>query len=49
MNPSPGSEDLAELRHFVFAECYKNIGDKDNFLKYKQLIRKQELLGQLNE
>ena len=49
MNPVPGNEELAELRHFVFAECYKSIGDKDNFLKHKQLIRKQELLGQLND
>ncbi len=47
MNPVPGNENLAELRHFVLAECYSSIGDKDNFLKHKQMIRKPELLGQL--
>ncbi len=49
MNPVPGNDTLAELRHFVLAECYKSIGDQDNFLKHKQLIRKQELVSQLND
>lgn len=49
MNPVPGNEDMSELRHFVLAECYKSIGDQDNFLKHKQQIRKEEFLGQFNE
>ncbi|MCU0457169.1 MAG: thioredoxin family protein [Bacteroidales bacterium] len=49
MNPVPVNEDIAELRHFVLAECYRSIGDQENFQKHKQLIKKQEFLGQLNE
>jgi|WetSurMetagenome_2_1015567.scaffolds.fasta_scaffold00018_3 thiol-disulfide isomerase/thioredoxin len=49
LNSNPGNEELGELRLFVLAECYKSMGDKESFLKYKQQIKKQDLIGQLDE
>jgi len=48
-SPEPGNENIAELRHFVLAKCYKGISDQENYLKEKQLVRKKELLVQLED
>jgi len=44
----PYSENLAELKHFILARCYKGINDQENYEKTKQLISKKELLDQLD-
>jgi thioredoxin-related protein len=42
-------ENLAEFRHFVLAKCYKSLNDQENYLKEKQMVKKAELLAQLEE
>ena len=43
----PGNPDLADMRHFIRAQCYKGINDQDKYQKEKLMITRKELLEQL--
>jgi thiol-disulfide isomerase/thioredoxin len=43
----PGNENVAELRHFIRARCFKGINNQEKYQKEKLMITKKELLDQL--
>jgi len=45
----PLNEDLAELRHYVLAMCYKNTDKRDNFELEKAMVRRKEYLDQIDK
>lgn len=49
MNPNPQNENMAELRHYILAKCYRSANDQDNYQKEKLLIKRKEFLDQLED
>ena len=47
INSEPANDKIEDLRHFVFAKCFLDTKNQDNFMKEKQLIKSKEFLSQL--